>query len=90
MVSSLSAEQVPSAKARLLSEAFFFESERLCACGHDKFHHMVTAKGDYTAIGWFWVMFGVSTKPRQLKFTCRTCHEVVAVTKDDTLLSQHL
>ena len=76
-------------RARALSQAVY-SADGQCRCGHDKFHHMVTPMGEYTPVGWFWVLVGVSTKPVQLKFTCRVCNEVVAKTQDAALLAQHL
>jgi hypothetical protein len=47
-----------------------------CKCGHDRHHQMVTATGDYTFGGWCLVLFGISAKPRAIKFQCRRCDEV--------------
>ncbi len=45
-----------------------------CPCGHDRNHHMVSGQGTYTWSGWFWVLFGVTTKPTRVSFRCRRCN----------------
>ena len=47
-----------------------------CVCGHNRFHHLVSAEPTYTAWGHFWVvLMGVSSSPIRLDFRCRRCKE---------------
>jgi hypothetical protein len=51
--------------------------KKTCRDGFDRNHHMVTAKADYTGIGWFLVTFGITTRPIKIKYICRQCGETI-------------
>lgn len=65
------------------------ETAKVCRCGHGKHHHMVSGQGEYTATGWFWVLFGVTTKPIKVKFKCRVCNQIFHESNDPEVLQQH-
>ena len=58
---------------------------KTCKDGFNKFHHMVTPKTEYSAIGWFLVTFGITTRPKKIKYTCRKCNEILeeSTSKED-------
>lgn len=60
-----------------------------CACGHDRTHFMVSPEGKYTAFGWFWLLFGVTTRPVRIFYRCRVCNQVFDETEDPATLDQH-
>jgi hypothetical protein len=49
--------------------------EKRCKCGYGRGHEMVSATGDYTFGGWCLVLFGISARPRAIKFHCRRCDQ---------------
>ncbi len=61
-----------------------------CQCGHDRHHHMVQAKGQYTTIGHFLVLFGISYRPLKVRYLCLKCHEYFDETNDNDVLSNFL
>lgn len=61
-----------------------------CACGHDRSHYLVSAKGKYTAFGWFTVLFGITTHPVAVDYVCRRCGEVVEHTEAEEDLQAHI
>ena len=47
-----------------------------CSCGHNRYHHMVSADTTYTAWATFWItIMGVSATPIRVDFICRICKE---------------
>jgi len=38
---------------------------------------MVSAAGDYSFIGWFFILLGVSWDPSAISFVCRMCDEII-------------
>ena len=57
--------------------------ERRCRCGHDKRHHMVSPRCEYSGLGWLLVgLIGISIRPKRVKFTCRVCGDVIESTTD--------
>ena len=62
-----------------------------CSCGHDRHHHMVSEKREYTAWGNFWmILMGVSSRPIKIDFVCRVCKERFDFIKDEKELNQYL
>lgn len=61
-----------------------------CKCGHDRTHYMVTPDGKYSGMGWFWVLFGVTTRPVRIEYRCRRCGEVFDETTDPQELADHI
>jgi hypothetical protein len=59
-----------------------------CKCGHDRNHPMVSATGDYTFGGWCLILFGISAKPRAIRFTCRRCDQVIERVTDPQTISE--
>lgn len=58
-----------------------------CRCGRDRTHFMVSPLGSYTLAGWFWVtVIGVTTRPRKVRYRCRTCGEVFDESTDPAVL----
>lgn len=57
-------------------------ASKVCRCGHDRSHPMVTPKNDYTLMGWVWLYFGVTVRPKCVHFVCTLCGEEVARTTD--------
>mgnify|MGYP001289676450 CR=1 FL=1 len=62
-----------------------------CSCGHDRNHHMVSERREYTAWGKFWmILMGVSSRPIKIDFVCRHCKERFDFIKDEKELNQYL
>ncbi|WP_186646585.1 hypothetical protein [Fluviispira vulneris] len=49
---------------------------KTCRDGFNKYHHMVTPKAEYSGIGWFLVTFGITIRPKKIKYMCRKCNEI--------------
>jgi hypothetical protein len=49
---------------------------KTCRDGYDRYHHMVTAKAEYSGLGWFLVTFGITFRPKKIRYFCRKCGEV--------------
>lgn len=49
--------------------------KKRCSDGFDRYHHMVTPTAEYSGIGWFLVTFGITTRPKKIKYVCRKCNE---------------
>ncbi len=60
-----------------------------CRCGHDRHHHMVSAKGRYSTMGWFTLLIGVTARPRAVEYWCRRCGERFDSTADPDVLAKH-
>lgn len=61
---------------------------RRCRCGHDRHHTMVSPSGEYTFLGWCLILFGISAKPRAIRFQCRQCDELILRTTDPTTIAE--
>ena len=62
-----------------------------CPCGHDRKHHMVSERREYTAWGKFWmILMGVSSRPIKIDFVCRRCKIRFDFIKDEKELNQYL
>ncbi|MES2613807.1 MAG: hypothetical protein V4591_00155 [Bdellovibrionota bacterium] len=57
-----------------------------CQCGHNKNHPMVQAKGEYTTLGHFLVIFGVTYKPLKVRYFCLKCNKYFDETTDENIL----
>ena len=46
-----------------------------CDCGHDRNSHFTQVEkiSQYTAWGWFWLLFGISARPIKTSFKCYKC-----------------
>lgn len=64
------------------------KAPKKCRCGHDRHHPMVSATGDYTFGGWCLILFGISAKPRAIRFTCRRCDEVIERVTDPVTIAE--
>lgn len=60
-----------------------------CSCGHTRNHHLVSPECKYSGMGWFWVIFGVTTRPKEVTFRCRKCGERFETTRDPVVLAQN-
>ncbi|WGL58521.1 hypothetical protein QEJ31_08205 [Pigmentibacter sp. JX0631] len=49
---------------------------KTCSDGFDRYHHMITPKAEYSGFGWFLVTFGITAKPKKIKYYCRKCNEI--------------
>jgi hypothetical protein len=58
-----------------------------CLCGHNRFHPMVQAKGEYTPFGHFLVAFGISYRPLKVKYLCLKCNKYFDETLDKHILN---
>lgn len=61
-----------------------------CSCGHDRRHWMVSPEPQYTGLDWVWVIFGITTIPREVRFRCRRCGETFDRTTDDAEMRRHI
>lgn len=61
-----------------------------CKCGYDRTHYMVTPDGKYSGMGWFWVLFGVTTRPTRIEYKCRRCGQFFDETTDPQDLDNHI
>ncbi len=62
-----------------------------CACGHNRYHLMVSPEPEYTAWATFWVtLMGVSATPLRIRFRCRVCGERFDLTQDPGELKRFL
>ncbi|NUO47829.1 MAG: hypothetical protein HOV80_03125 [Polyangiaceae bacterium] len=59
-----------------------------CRCGHDKHHPVVSPAAQYTFLGWFLTLMGISARPTSIRFICRRCEEVVETTSDPKLIAE--
>lgn len=56
---------------------------KVCPCGHDKKHFLVSPEGKYSLTGWFWVtVVGVTTRPLKISYRCRQCGTVFDESSD--------
>lgn len=62
---------------------------KTCRDGFDKYHHMVTPKAEYSGIGWFFVTFGITIRPKKIKYMCRKCLEVFDESTSDEDLDKN-
>lgn len=46
-----------------------------CGCGHDRGHPLVSPSPEYSVVGWFFILLGVSWDPIAIDFVCRRCLE---------------
>lgn len=63
-------------------------TERKCRCGFDLSHPQITAEPKYSAWGWFLLLLGATPKPLRAVYRCKRCEQVLASTKDPTVLSR--
>lgn len=66
------------------------DAGKTCRCGHDRDHYMVTVDKEYSAGGWFTVLFGISTVPSKVKFRCTLCGDVLDEITDPAELKRHI
>lgn len=59
-----------------------------CGCGFDRDHFMVSAEPQYSGVGWFWVLFGITTVPREIQFRCRRCKVCFDRTQDERIMKR--
>ena len=57
-----------------------------CPCGHTKTHPMVNAHGQYTGIGWFLHLVGISYQPVKVRYQCLKCSVYFDETTDPNIL----
>jgi hypothetical protein len=58
-----------------------------CKCGYARGHHMVSADPQYSGVGWFLVLVGISATPHTVRFVCRRCEEVLETVTDRAALA---
>jgi len=64
------------------------ESEaKRCKCGYVRGHHMVSAEPEYSGLGWFLVLVGISATPHTVRFVCRRCEQVLETVTDRAALA---
>ncbi|MFO0613413.1 MAG: hypothetical protein U0414_12530 [Polyangiaceae bacterium] len=61
---------------------------RRCKCGHERTHPMVSASGEYTFLGWCAILFGISAKPRAIRFQCRVCDQLIHRATDEQTIAE--
>jgi hypothetical protein len=67
------------------------DEPRMCRCGYDRYHLMVTPELEYTIWGTFWVtVMGVSAVPQRARFRCRRCRERFDFTDDPQELKKFI
>lgn len=49
---------------------------------------MVSASGEYTFLGWCLILFGISARPRAIRFTCRRCDQVIVRATDEQTITE--
>ncbi len=49
---------------------------------------MVSASGEYTFLGWCLILFGISAKPRAIRFTCRVCDDLILRSTDEATIAE--
>ncbi|HRI68921.1 MAG TPA: hypothetical protein PK156_32045 [Polyangium sp.] len=59
---------------------------KLCRCGHDRDHHMVSAEGEYTFSGYLRLFFGISARPIRVNYRCRRCDKTFDTTTNPKVL----
>ncbi len=59
-----------------------------CECGHDRDHFMVSPEPQYSGLDWFWVLFGITTVPREIQFRCRRCKVCFDRTQDERIMKR--
>jgi len=52
------------------------EQRPTCRCGHDRKHHMVSPKKEYSFWGWVLLVMGVTAKPVRIRYVCRVCDQI--------------
>ncbi|MGZ3451969.1 MAG: hypothetical protein ACXWUG_07520 [Polyangiales bacterium] len=64
-------------------------AEPRCSCGHDRHHYMVTPSAVHGLGGWLRVFIGISTRPKEIRYQCRRCDEVIEKTTDAEELDRY-
>jgi hypothetical protein len=59
-----------------------------CKCGHDRSHHMVSARNHYSTWGHVVLLLGVSVEPIRVSYECRQCWTVFDETTDPRVLKR--
>ncbi|MCB1323968.1 MAG: hypothetical protein H7A21_01465 [Spirochaetales bacterium] len=44
-----------------------------CRCGHNRHSKAVDREAEYSLVGWFLLSFGLTARPKRIKFRCREC-----------------
>jgi len=60
-----------------------------CPCGYTKNHYMVTAENEYKFTDWLWVIMGITTNPKKIRFKCRQCQTVISITTNPKELKKN-
>lgn len=60
-----------------------------CRCGHDRDHHFVSPKLEYSFGGWLWVFAGVNAMPKRVRMVCRQCGDTVETYTDRAILESY-
>ena len=63
-------------------------NERKFRCGYDISHPLVIPEPEYTAWGWFLLMMGATPKPKRALYRCERCNQVIATTRDESVLRE--
>lgn len=64
-------------------------STSVCACGHDRTHPSVTPESRYGPFAMFWLLMGATATPKEVRFRCRRCGQVVETSRQPDVLRQH-
>jgi len=49
---------------------------------------MVSPSGEYSFGAWCLILFGISARPRAIRFQCRSCGEEIARSTDPTVIAE--
>lgn len=72
------------------AEAKPVKQPKVCRCGHDRHHHMVSAEGEYTFSGYLRLFFGISARPLRVVYRCRRCDQTFDRTTDPKVLDARI
>ena len=62
---------------------------RTCRCGHDRDHNLVSLEHDYSLVGVILLTLGSSARPRELRWRCRYCRQVIDATRGPERIDRH-
>ncbi len=65
------------------------QEKKTCSDGFDRYHHMITPIAEYSGMGWFLVTFGITTRPKKIKYQCRKCNEIFDESTDPADLDKN-
>jgi uncharacterized membrane protein YphA (DoxX/SURF4 family) len=58
------------------------EEVKMCSCGHDRNHVLVSPRPRYSLMGWIMLLMGTRVTPAEVQYQCRKCDEVFDRSRD--------